>query len=183
LWGGAGEITEGRDKGNELKGEQFMHCPNRSKQIAPGQKFCRFCGRELSAVPEVMAQPPSAPDSDNQMAKVTARMAERRMNRTLFWGLIVIGVGLTLLANAQGHRLLDWTGVSIFLAGMGLAIYGAFSPPKAKELLPGEPAQPKTLNQSEANSYLPPKDFSEPVLSVTERTTELLEVEKTRAPR
>lgn len=63
------------------------------------------------------------------------------------------------------------------------AIYGAFSPAKAKELLSSQLSQPKTLNQSEASSYLPLKDFSKPVLSVTERTTELLEVKNTRSPR
>ena len=160
-----------------------MRCPNCGRQISPGQKFCRFCGRNLGAVSKVPSEPPSVTNSDKPMAKVTNRMAARRMNRILLWGLIVIGLGVTLLANAQGHRLVDWLGISVFLAGIGLTIYGASSLDKAKVLPPSQSSQPKTLNHSEARSYLPPKDFSEPVPSVTERTTELLEIKNTKLSR
>jgi predicted nucleic acid-binding Zn ribbon protein len=149
-----------------------MNCPGCDKQISPDQKFCRFCGRSLEAVSTV--------PSGEAMAKVTKRMPARRMNRVLLWGLIVIGVGVTLLVNSQNYEIVNWLGILVFLAGIGLAIYGAFSPAKARTLPSGQSSQTKALNLSETSSYLPPKDFSEPLPSVTERTTELLEIENTK---
>jgi hypothetical protein len=95
------------------------------------------------------------------------------MNRTLFWGIIVAGLGVTLLANAQDYNLLNWLGISLFLAGIGLAIYGVSSPNKA--LSSPQSSQPQSLDRSRSDLFLPPKDLSEPVASVTERTTELLD--------
>ena len=157
-----------------------MHCPNCSKQISPDQKFCRFCGRSLEAVSKSSSEHPTVPNSDKPMTKVTNRMPARRMNRALLWGLIVIGSGVTILANAQDYELVNWLGILVFLAGIGLAIYGAFSSDKAKALASIQSPQTKALNQPETVSQLPPKDFSEPVPSVTERTTELLEIENTK---
>ena len=116
---------------------------------------------------------PDGPNSDQPIGKVTARMPARRMNRALFWGIIVAGLGVTLLANAQEYNLVNWLGILLFLAGTALAIYGLASPNKALFAL--QSSQPKSLNQSGSDLFLPPKDFSEPPASVTERTTELLE--------
>lgn len=123
---------------------------------------------------------PAVAGPDGPAAKVTNRTLERRTNRALFWGLAVTVLGVTLLANAQDYELVSWLGILVFLAGAALAIYGAFSPGAAKALPSGQPSQPKALNRSKAELYLPPEDFSGPVPSVTERTTELLEVENTR---
>jgi hypothetical protein len=160
-----------------------MHCPGCGKQVFSDQQFCRFCGRSLGAVTEVLAKPPAVLNSSASMTKVTSRMAARRMNRSLLWGLIVIVLGVTLLSNAQGYALVNWLGILTFLAGIGLAVYGACAPGTAKELLSSQIAQPETLKQSQASSYLPPQDFSESVPSVTERTTELLEIENTKPTR
>jgi zinc-ribbon domain len=161
-----------------------MHCPNCSTQILAEQKFCRVCGRSLDAVFKVPLEQISVPDSGEPMARVTKRMPARRMSRMLLWGLVIIGLGVTLLVNAQGNELINGAGILVFLAGVGLAIYGAFSQGKAKSLPTDRlSSQPKTLNQAERSPSLPSKDFSEPMPSVTERTTELLEVENTKAPK
>ncbi len=150
-----------------------MQCPNCDKQISPDQKFCRFCGRSLEAIAKTQSAHSDAANSAQPMAKVTTRMPARRMNRATFWGLIVVGLGVTLLANAQDYNLLNWIGILLFLAGIALAIYGVASPNKA--LNSPQSSQPKSLNQSAPDLFLPRKDFSEPLASVTERTTELLE--------
>jgi predicted nucleic acid-binding Zn ribbon protein len=160
-----------------------MHCPNCGKQISPDQKFCRFCGRSLEAISKVASEHASVADSDNSMSKVTNRMPARRMNRALFWGIIAVVLGVTLLSNAQGYALVNWLGILVFLVGIGTSIYGAFSPNNVKALPSGQSYQPKDLNQSEAELYLPPKDFSKPVPAVTERTTELLEIDNTKLSR
>lgn len=157
-----------------------MHCPSCDKQVSPDQKFCRFCGRSLEAVSKVPSEHPSVPNSDEAVAKVTKRMPARRMNRTLLWGLITIGLGVTVLVNAQNYDLINWLGILVFLAGVVLAIYGASTLDKAKALPSGQSSQSKALNQSDMSSYLPPKDLSDPLPSVTERTTKLLEIENTK---
>ena len=111
--------------------------------------------------------------SDTPLAKVTTRVARRRMNRLLLWGLIIIGLAITLLANAQDHAWITWAGISVFLAGLALTIYGMFSSDKA--LSAGPSFQRGTLNQSKTAPALPSKDTFDPVPSVTEGPTELLE--------
>ena len=157
-----------------------MRCPNCGRQVPPDQKFCRFCGGSLEAVARMPPAHPTTSEADEQGAKVTNRMPARRMSRALFWGLVVIGLGVTLLANSQGSELVEWLGIPILLAGVGLAIYGAFSPRRAKALPPGRSSQPKSLDQPEVGPRLLHEDRSEPAPSVTERTTELLGVEKLR---
>ena len=95
------------------------------------------------------------------------------MNRLLLWGFIVIGFGITLLANAQNYQWINWVGIVVFLAGLGLTVYGGFSSDKA--LSPHQSSQPATLNKSKTTPRLSSKDTLEPAPSVTERTTELLE--------
>jgi hypothetical protein len=159
-----------------------MHCPNCGKQISLDQKFCRLCGRSLEAISKVPSNHPSVADPDEPMAKVTNRMPARRMNRALFWGIIAVVLGVTLLSNAQGYELVNWLGILVFLAGTGTAIYGAFSPNNLNALPSGQSYRPKGLNQPEADS-LPPKEFSKPVSSISEGTTGLLEIENTKPSR
>ena len=151
-----------------------MQCINCGKEISPDQNFCRVCGTSLMTNVGV-------PSSDNHgisnfeipRAKVTTRVARRRMNRMLLWGLIVIGLGITLLANAQDYVWINWAGISVFIVGLGLTAYGVFSPDKS--LPSGQSSMPGTLNESTKTPSLPSKDFLDHLPSVTERTTELLE--------
>lgn len=150
-----------------------MQCVSCGKEISLDQKFCRFCGTSLKTDAGVPSPNNDISKSEMPFAKVTTRMARRRMNRLLLWGLIVIGLGITLLANAQDYQWLNWLGISVFLAGSALAIYGVFSPDKS--LFSREKSQARPLNQSKANLSLPSKNTLDHVPSVTERTTELLE--------
>jgi hypothetical protein len=63
---------------------------------------------------------------------------------------------------------------------MLVATYGVLSPLKAMALSAGQSPESKVLKQSEAELYLSPEGFSKSMPSVTERTTELLEIENTR---
>lgn len=128
-----------------------MYCRKCGKQISANQRFCRFCGGGVETIANVPSELSSLPDSGEQMSKVTNRMAPRRMNGKTISGLITIGLGVTVLVNAQGHVVGDWIGIAVFLMGVALAIYGAFSPVKAKELTSGQSAQPKTLDQPAAD--------------------------------
>jgi hypothetical protein len=105
------------------------------------------------------------------------------MNSALFWGIMAGVLGVTLLSNAQGYELVNWLGILVFLAGTGTAIYGAFSPGHVNALRSGQSYRPKGLTQSDADLSLPPKDFSKPVSTITERTTGLLEIENTKPSR
>ena len=151
-----------------------MQCVNCGKEISSAQNFCRFCGTSLMTNSGVSSSDKhSISRSEVPRAKVTTRVARRRMNRLLLWGLIVIGLGITLLANAQDYVWINWVGISVFIAGLGLTAYGVFSPDKS--LPAGQTAAPGTLKESTTTPSLPGKDSLDYVPSVTERTTELFD--------
>ncbi len=157
-----------------------MHCPNCGKQTSLNQKFCRSCGMSLETVSKVLTEHLSVADSDRLMAKVNESLLVRRMYKMLLWGIIAVIFGIALLAIGKNNGLITLPGLLIALAGMLLAVYGVLSPLKAMALSSRQSSQPKALKQPEPDLYLPPKHFSEPVPSVTERTTELLEIENAR---
>ena len=157
-----------------------MHCPNCGKQTSLNQKFCRSCGMSLETVSKVLTEHLSVADSDRLMAKVDESLLVRRMYKMLLWGIIAVIFGIALLAIGKNNGLITLPGLLIALAGMLLAAYGVLSPIKTMVLPSRQQPQSKALKQPESELYLPPQSFFEPVPSVTERTTELLEIENPR---
>ena len=157
-----------------------MHCPNCGKQTSLNQRFCRSCGMSLETISKVLTEHLSVADSNKSIAQVNDKLLARQMYRTLLWSIIAVILGVALLAIGKNYGLVSLLGLLISLAGMLLAAYGVLSPIKVMALSSRQSPESEALKQSEAELHLSPGSYPEPMASVTERTTELLEIEDGR---
>jgi hypothetical protein len=158
-----------------------MHCPNCGKQTSLDQKFCRSCGMKLETSAKALAEHLSVTGFDKSAAQADEKLLLSRLYKMLLWGIIAFISGLALLAVGKDYRIISVMGLLIMLAGVLVSAYGVLSPLKSAALSGGRSSEPKTLKQSETKQ-LPPESFHEPIPTVTERTTNLLEVERLRKP-
>ena len=161
-----------------------MYCPNCGNVTSSEQKFCRACGLGLEKIALSLGeQLPARQDESLQLRK-------ERLEKLGVGALSVFGLGLLgFLLYAVAQKLLATQGnLLAILAIIGLVVMigcGLLSVilfARAKEL--GEEAnkrqlQPNTNPNSSSTKELLPEGTFEPVPPpVTERTTELLFVEK-----
>ncbi len=161
-----------------------MYCPNCGKKTATDQKFCRACGLGLEKIALSLAeQLPTKIDESLQARK-------DRLERLGVAALSVFGLGiLTFILYNVGYKLMMTQGK--FLAGLallgliivvGCGMLATILFARANEL--GEAATKRQLQQTngstgnESTKELLPEGRLEPLPSVTERTTELLFVDK-----
>ena len=160
-----------------------MYCPNCGAKTATDQKFCRACGLRLEKIAASIAeQLPTKMD-------LTLQQQKERYEKIGMALLSVFGLGvLTFILYSVGYKLMMTQGN--VLAGLailgflvmvvcGLASVVLFA--KAKEVGEGAPklSQPASLaNGSESTKELLTEGNFEPVPSVTDRTTDLLTVER-----
>ena len=160
-----------------------MYCPNCGSKTATDQNFCRACGLRLEKIAASLAeQLPTKVD-------LTLQQRKERYEKMGMAALSVFGIGvLTFILYSVGYKLMLTQGNIIaglavigFLVMVvcGLASVVLFA--KAKEVEEGKskPLQPANLaNGSESTKELLTEGNFEPVPSVTDRTTDLLTVEK-----
>ena len=158
-----------------------MYCPNCGTKTSIDQNFCRACGLGLEKIAlSLSEQVPAKVDQSLQARK-------ERLEKFGVAALSVFGLGLlSFLLYTIGYKLMLSQGNLIaglaiigfvIMVACGLTSVVLFA--KAKEL--GDEAtkrrpQPE-LSKATAKELLPEGHF-EPVPTVTERTTELLAVEK-----
>jgi hypothetical protein len=150
----------------------------------------------LHAVAQLVAgeQPPDT--ADTTLIETVERFHSHRQ-KLLRWGFLVLWGGLLILALGKAgdwmdhpergtdpiwgilHSLGNFAPI-VFVIGIGLMIYSLFLP---KVTLPVEPRQPKTSSpKTEPTSEMPQNRLPEPLLSVTEQTTDLLERADAKVP-
>ena len=160
-----------------------MYCPNCGTKTSIDQNFCRACGLGLEKIAlSLTEQLPARVDQSLQARK-------DRLEKMGVAALSVFGLGvLSFLLYSIGYKLMMSQGnIVAGLAIIGFVIMIAcgltsvilFA--RAKEL--GEEAtkgrsQPELSKGTETTKELLSEGHFEPVPTVTERTTELLVVEK-----
>ena len=157
-----------------------MYCPNCGKTNSGEQKFCRSCGLSLENVVQSLAEQLPGTNIDKNLGE--------RQRKVDLWAKILgtSVISLSVLAVLwfiiyQLFVLQDdvelGLGVMVlilgFLAFILLMIYREYLVKASKRTLP----QPASLPAPETGELLPEPSF-EPIPSVTERTTELLAVER-----
>lgn len=153
-----------------------MHCPACGKPAKDQQKFCRSCGFGLEPVAQLLGE--QLPIS----AELTE--AERRTEKLVGWGInallgiLIIGAAKAIIYWVVIVKGQFWPG--IFLLGLlaWLALY-MFLIGKWTELQKSSRRRSApTLPSAEDTAKLPAAP--EPVPTVTERTTDLLEIRPVR---
>ena len=159
-----------------------MYCPNCGNKTPTDRKFCRACGLGLEKVALSLGEQLPARVDETLLAR------KERLEKFGVAALSVFGLGvLSVLLYLLGRKLITEGNVVEALVMLGLFVMlacGVLSVilfARAKEL--GEKAskrqlQPSTTEKSSSTRELLPEGRLEPVPTVTERTTELLFVEK-----
>jgi len=158
-----------------------MYCPNCGKENSAEQKFCRSCGLSLEKAVELLAEQLPALKLDKSL-----RERQRRVDR---WLTIVAASGISLFVISilwaiiykiiiLKGEVLEGSLFAAFIVGLVvfalLALYGESLRKAAgkRQLM-----QPPPTEVSDTAKLLPDSQM-EPIPSVTERTTELLTVDK-----
>ena len=166
-----------------------MFCPNCGAKTSIQQKFCRGCGLGLDKIAlSLSEQLPTRPDE--HLLSQKERYERLGLAALSVFGLGVLGVMLYSVIYkiiiSEGNWL-GGLGLLGFVIMVGCGVLSVILFAKAKEA--GEAAGKRRLEEKETavkttptNELLTEGHF-EPVASVTDRTTELLYVEKKDASR
>lgn len=148
-----------------------MNCPKCGLQAQPDQKFCRVCGAGLQMTTQPLAELA-------RRRPVSANNEKQRANKLTLWGFILmfIGVAVGLTGKKLMHEeMVTYMGGLLAVAGMFLTAYSSISRASRQKFDSFPSSQPKVLDRSPPDKYLPQERSIEYVPSITERTTNLLE--------
>jgi predicted lipid-binding transport protein (Tim44 family) len=148
------------------------------------QKFCRSCGMSLETVSRAVASHQSAPGSNEQSVKDESR-AVRRMGMMLFWGIVVMLLGGVLLGidkKLLHNDLAGMIGLVMVIAGPILSAYAVISPLWQQTSKSAPVSEPKITIELESNIRTSPEELPAPRPSITEQTTNILEIEAAKPP-
>lgn len=154
----------------------MMHCPNCGTTALEDQRFCRSCGLSLEDFSRLLAErlPTRRTEPQNQKSKL------EKVGIALLFGAaavvyfsFVCGVVATMIVG-RGEVVFGTMIVAIMTAVvLGTLLLSFSSSTKKSKSRPS--TQPVELPDPESAAELPSGTPSRLVLSVTERTTELME--------
>jgi zinc-ribbon domain len=161
-----------------------MYCPNCGNQTSTEQNFCRSCGLGLEKIAQSLTeQLPTQIDANQQKQK--ERIEKQGVIALSIFAAGIIGLLLYLVVYkvifVQG-RTLEGLGILAFLALISSGLVSVYLFAKANEV--GQKNKPREISGSDEplpstrTAKLLREGYFEPVPTVTERTTDLLTVEK-----
>lgn len=159
-----------------------MYCPNCGNQNSSDQKFCRSCGLGLQKIAQsLVEQLPTKRDASLQER-------QERLEKLGVAALSVFGLAvLSFILYQVFYKLLIMKGelvaglgvlAAFIVIGCGLLSVVLFA--KANELKEQSAKRPADVTpelSAKTTGELPEAQF-EPIVSITERTTDLLDIEK-----
>jgi len=162
-----------------------MLCPNCGTKTTTEHKFCRNCGMNLEPVSRALAAHLTVGGAAAaRAAREADRRTVRRMTGGLFAGVFVVLFGMLLIAFLPGKGF-KFLGVAAALIGIVAALASVLSPLRRMNDAGAEP--PHNAPDAAAPNtgrLLHEQTFDHVPASVTDHTTELLNVEVTdRKPR
>jgi hypothetical protein len=161
-----------------------MYCPNCGNQTSTEQNFCRSCGLGLEKIAQSLTeQLPTQIDANQQKQK--ERIEKQGVIALSIFAAGIIGLLLYLVVYkvifVQG-RTLEGLGILAFLALISSGLVSVYLFAKANEV--GQKNKTREISGSDEplpstrTAKLLREGYFEPVPTVTERTTDLLTVEK-----
>lgn len=158
-----------------------MFCPHCGKTNSAEQKFCRSCGLSLEKVAQSLAEQLPAAES-NKGLQDRQRTIERALSIVL-GGAFTVFVGAILwtlvykIIIVKGEVLQGLMFLGLFLSLMIALLLVIYRESLREKLTRGKLSQ-TTSPLVEPTGELLPEGNLEPIPSVTERTTELLNAER-----
>ena len=165
--------------------EPTMHCPGCGTEAPVTQRFCRSCGFSLEKVPQLVAEQLS--ESEEILHIKAAEKLQRRQQEIERW-LSITGIGfiaLVALSMLVGLIYLMFAGnlpivpgivlLTLILGGFVAASLAMYSERLKKTLSDSSSQRSRSLPETEKTSKPSLEAFEGPFLSVTERTTSLLD--------
>src|ERR1044072_4730244 len=146
-----------------------MYCPNCGNQNAEGQNFCRSCGLGLEKIALSLSEqlPTVAVQSLQQRKEKLERLGVASLS--VFglgvFGFLLYNVFVKLMLTDGMYAAVVAVLATIILIGSGLTSVCLFA--KATE-----------LKEAAGRRQLGPESHQQPVFSITDRTTNLLPVDK-----
>lgn len=158
-----------------------MFCPNCGSKNSTQQKFCRSCGLSLEKTAQSLVE--------QIPAKIDQSLEKRKEKLERFGFIALIGVGIVgvgaltymIIFNmmlAQGKILGGLALLTIIICGLSAAFFFNYADYLKEKGVRNRLQPPEELPEYETPAKLLGDSYLEPIPSVTERTTELLNAER-----